>query len=109
MGKRWTALVLGLALGAAAWAGDEGVTATEIRIGASAVLSGPLGSQTKEYGVGSQLYFDHVTERRMRARFAARFGARQADEGAGAMRADARVSRSRSASSASDTERFSDR
>ena len=60
MGKKWTALVLGLALGLAAWAGDEGVTPTEIRIGASAVLSGPLGSQTKEYGVGSQLYFDHV-------------------------------------------------
>lgn len=56
-------LLGGLALAFAAmptWAGDEGVTAAEIRLGASQVLSGPLGSQTKEYGVGSQLYFDHV-------------------------------------------------
>lgn len=51
---------MALLAGAAAWAGDDGVTATEIRLGASQVLSGPLGSQTKEYGVGSQLYFDHV-------------------------------------------------
>jgi ABC-type branched-subunit amino acid transport system substrate-binding protein len=45
---------------ASPWAGDEGVTPTEIRLGASQVLSGPLGSQTREYGVGSRLYFDHV-------------------------------------------------
>lgn len=44
----------------AAWAGDEGVTPTEIRIGASAVLSGPLGPQTREFGAGSRLYFEHV-------------------------------------------------
>lgn len=41
-------------------AGDKGVTPTEIRLGASAVLSGPLGAQTVEYGVGSRLYFDAV-------------------------------------------------
>ena len=42
------------------WSGDAGISPTEIRIGTSAVLSGPLGSQTKEYVVGSQLYFDTV-------------------------------------------------
>ncbi len=42
------------------WSGDAGVSPTEVRIGTSAVLSGPLGSQTKEYVVGSQLYFDAV-------------------------------------------------
>lgn len=41
-------------------ASDKGVTATEIRLGASAVLSGPLGAQTRDYGVGSRLYFDAV-------------------------------------------------
>jgi branched-chain amino acid transport system substrate-binding protein len=41
-------------------AGDKGVTPTEIRLGASAVLSGPLGAQTRDYGVGSRLYFDAV-------------------------------------------------
>jgi branched-chain amino acid transport system substrate-binding protein len=41
-------------------AGDRGVTPTEIRLGASAVLSGPLGPQTTEYGAGSRLYFDAV-------------------------------------------------
>ena len=45
---------------ALARAGDAGVTPTEIRLGASAVLSGPLGSQTREYGQGSRLYFDAV-------------------------------------------------
>lgn len=39
---------------------DAGVTDTEIRIGASAVLTGPLGSQTLAYGVGAKLYFDSV-------------------------------------------------
>ena len=43
-----------------AHASDAGVTPTEIRLGASAVLSGPLGAQTREYGVGSRLYFDAV-------------------------------------------------
>lgn len=42
------------------FAGDKGVTPTEIRLGASAVLSGPLGAQTRDYGVGSRLYFDAV-------------------------------------------------
>lgn len=41
-------------------AGDAGVTPTEIRLGASAVLSGPLGGQTQAYGQGSRLYFDSV-------------------------------------------------
>lgn len=41
-------------------AGDKGVTPTEIRLGASAVLSGPLGAQTRDYGLGSRLYFDAV-------------------------------------------------
>ncbi|MEO8022325.1 ABC transporter substrate-binding protein [Polaromonas sp.] len=43
-------------------AGDEGVTATEIKLGASVVLSGPLGAQTREFGAGSRLYFDAVNE-----------------------------------------------
>jgi branched-chain amino acid transport system substrate-binding protein len=41
-------------------AGDSGVTPKEIRIGASQVLSGPLGPQTREIGAGSRLYFDSV-------------------------------------------------
>lgn len=41
-------------------AGDAGVTDTEILIGSSAVLSGPLGPQTTEYTVGSGLYFNAV-------------------------------------------------
>ena len=39
---------------------DAGVTDTEIRIGASAVLTGPLGPQTLSYGAGAKLYFDSV-------------------------------------------------
>lgn len=55
-------LIAAIALAApiAGWSGDAGVAPTEIRIGTSAVLSGPLGSQTREYAVGSQLYFDAV-------------------------------------------------
>jgi len=51
-----------LALGASqgAQARNEGVTADEIRLGASAVLSGPLGAQTAQYGEGSRLMFDAV-------------------------------------------------
>jgi len=51
-----------LALGASQWAQarNEGVTADEIRLGASAVLSGPLGPQTAQYGEGSRLMFDAV-------------------------------------------------
>jgi ABC-type branched-subunit amino acid transport system substrate-binding protein len=53
-------LTLAIAAGAAAHAGDKGVTPGEIRLGASVVLSGPLGPQTTEYGAGSRLYFDAV-------------------------------------------------
>lgn len=59
MARRW-GLVLGFALAAAAHAGDEGVTSTEIRLGASQVLSGPLGPQTVQYGEGARLLFDAV-------------------------------------------------
>jgi ABC-type branched-subunit amino acid transport system substrate-binding protein len=48
------------ALALAAHAGDDGVTATEIRLGASQVLSGPLGPQTQQYGEGARLLFDSV-------------------------------------------------
>ncbi|MBA4326988.1 MAG: branched-chain amino acid ABC transporter substrate-binding protein [Polaromonas sp.] len=53
-------LALTMVSGAHALASDKGVTPTEIRLGASAVLSGPLGAQTRDYGVGSHLYFDAV-------------------------------------------------
>ena len=38
----------------------EGVTDHEIRLGASVVLSGPLGPQVADYGAGARLYFDAV-------------------------------------------------
>lgn len=61
MMRRWgVGLVLGIAFAAAAHAGDEGVTPTEIRLGASQVLSGPLGPQTVQYGEGARLLFDAV-------------------------------------------------
>ncbi len=41
----------------------NGVTDKEIRIGASVVLSGPLGPQTTEYGAGARMYFDAVNAR----------------------------------------------
>lgn len=47
-------------LAATAQAGDQGVTLTEIRLGASQVLSGPLGPQTLQYGEGARLMFDAV-------------------------------------------------
>jgi branched-chain amino acid transport system substrate-binding protein len=53
---------IALLAGAAAQASDAGVTPTEIRLGASVVLSGPLGPQTAEYGVGSRLLFNAVNE-----------------------------------------------
>jgi branched-chain amino acid transport system substrate-binding protein len=53
-------LALAGALSAGAMASDRGVTPTEIRLGASVVLSGPLGPQTQEFGQGSRLYFDAV-------------------------------------------------
>ena len=56
-------LALGFALAAAAHAGDEGVTSTEIRLGASQVLSGPLGPQTVQYGEGARLLFDMAKNR----------------------------------------------
>lgn len=58
----FTTLILALCLVCSTplLAGDAGVTDTEIRIGSSAVLSGPLGPQTTEYTVGSGLYFDAV-------------------------------------------------
>lgn len=57
---RFLILALAGALGAGALASDRGVTPTEIRLGASVVLSGPLGPQTQEFGQGSRLYFDAV-------------------------------------------------
>ncbi len=53
-------LALALAAGGSVAASDRGVTPTEIRLGASVVLSGPLGPQTQEFGQGSRLYFDAV-------------------------------------------------
>jgi len=38
----------------------DGVTDSEIRLGASTVLTGPLGAQTADYGAGSRLYFDAI-------------------------------------------------
>lgn len=55
----WMAL-LAVCLCSSALARNEGVTADEIRLGASVVLSGPLGPQTAQYGEGSQLLFDAV-------------------------------------------------
>ena len=58
--KRSILLAFVLSACTLAHASDKGVTPTEIKLGASAVLSGPLGAQTSEYGVGSRLYFDAV-------------------------------------------------
>ena len=63
--RRFQRVLSALALAACAWSAhavDAGVTDTEIRLGASAVLSGPLGPQTAEYGAGSRLYFDAVNQ-----------------------------------------------
>ncbi|MFN4119376.1 ABC transporter substrate-binding protein [Acidovorax sp.] len=57
---RFFVLLLALGMGTGAQARNEGVTADEIRLGASAVLSGPLGPQTVQYGEGSRLMFDAV-------------------------------------------------
>jgi len=54
--------VLVLLLGTSAHASNAGVSPNEIRLGASVVLSGPLGPQTAEYSVGSRLLFDAVNE-----------------------------------------------
>ncbi len=53
-------VVAAMVASTAGYAGDSGVTPTDVRLGASVVLSGPLGPQTLEYGVGSRLYFDAV-------------------------------------------------
>lgn len=53
-------LCLSLSAAVAVHARNEGVTDREIRLGASAVLSGPLGPQTAQYGEGSRLMFDAV-------------------------------------------------
>lgn len=57
---RWAMVACGWLIAAGAHANDAGVTPTEIRLGASAVLSGPLGPQTVQYGEGSRLMFDAV-------------------------------------------------
>lgn len=59
MVKKWCWLMAWM-LAAGVQAGDEGVTPTEIRLGASQVLSGPLGPQTLQYGEGARLLFDSV-------------------------------------------------
>jgi branched-chain amino acid transport system substrate-binding protein len=53
-------VLIGAAVFGNALAVDAGVTDTEIRIGASVVLTGPLGPQTNEYGAGSRLLFDAI-------------------------------------------------
>jgi ABC-type branched-subunit amino acid transport system substrate-binding protein len=62
--KHWQgALALAFSMGMGmglAHAGDAGVTPTEIRLGTSAVLSGPLGPQTRQYGEGARLLFDSI-------------------------------------------------
>lgn len=57
--KKWC-WAMAWVLAASAHAGDQGVTPTEIRLGASQVLSGPLGAQTRQYGEGARLMFDAV-------------------------------------------------
>lgn len=59
MGMRWLGGWL-LMVAAAVQAGDEGVTPTDIHLGASQVLSGPLGPQTQQYGEGARLLFEAV-------------------------------------------------
>jgi ABC-type branched-subunit amino acid transport system substrate-binding protein len=53
------AAALGLAA-TGAQAVDAGITDSEIRLGASAVLTGPLAPQILAHGTGAQLYFDSV-------------------------------------------------
>jgi ABC-type branched-subunit amino acid transport system substrate-binding protein len=53
-------LSLGLLISASVFAGDSGVRDTEILIGSSAVLTGPLGPQVTDYTAGSNLYFDAI-------------------------------------------------
>lgn len=60
MFRSFLVLLVALCTGGLGHARNEGVTADEIRLGASAVLSGPLGPQTAQYGEGSRLMFDAV-------------------------------------------------
>lgn len=60
MVRKWLGMCAWMMAAVAAHAGDEGVTPTEIRLGASQVLSGPLGPQTLQYGEGARLMFDAV-------------------------------------------------
>lgn len=53
-------LVCCLLLGGVAQANDAGVDPEEVRLGASMVLTGPLGPQTADYAAGSRLLFDAV-------------------------------------------------
>lgn len=57
---RWAIIACGWLIAGGAQANDAGITPTEIKLGASAVLSGPLGPQTVQYGEGSRLLFDAV-------------------------------------------------
>lgn len=57
---RWAMIACGWLIAGGAHANDAGITPTEIKLGASAVLSGPLGPQTVQYGEGSRLLFDAV-------------------------------------------------
>ena len=52
--------LLGAAGSVAAWAQAEGVTDTELVIGQSCQLSGPLAALSGEVRLGAKLYFDHV-------------------------------------------------
>lgn len=62
MVRRWLGW-MALAWATSLHAGDAGITPTEIRLGASQVLSGPLGPQTQQYGAGARLLFDAVNQR----------------------------------------------
>ncbi len=57
---RLSALLLSFCSTPLVTAADRGVTPGEIRLGASVVLSGPLGPQTADFGEGSRLYFEAV-------------------------------------------------
>ena len=63
LSARHACLVLTLAITAGLAHAENGVTDTTITLGASAVLSGPLGPQTLEYGQGSNLYFAELNQK----------------------------------------------
>lgn len=60
MFRSFVLLLAALCASGLGYARNEGVTADEIRLGASVVISGPLGPQTVQYGEGSRLMFDAV-------------------------------------------------